>query len=319
MSIAVGFRHLQAIHDLVHLARAVSAGTLARLAAGVPSADMAPEDARRAMLSLVRDDGCRFTPGRTLPLHETLLLAATLPDEDFDGFVASTMILLADRLQGGPGPDDLYWQWDAFAEQYLLADPPVAAALLLGFHAIAATGRPTAPDVHLAPVSGVDIEQVRADLRVIAESAGDAALPAIAAAEDGGRDKTHLAALRTVVGQQGCVLAPDQEAVPAAVIGLAAHDPANPGHLAATAILLVTAITQGDPGGVFARRWERQAAVYDALPAAPRWAVLSAIRYLYESEPGFAPYPQAQFDPADHPARLIPLLTLSDRPVRAAT
>ncbi len=317
MSVAVGFRALQAVHDLVGLVSAVPEATLRRLAAGVPTVDMSPDDAHRAILRLVHEDRCRFTDGQTLPLHETLLLAATLPDDDFEGFTVATMILLANSLQGGQGQEDLYWHWDAFAEQYALADPPRRAAIILGFHAMVATGRLPESHVHLTPVSGVDIGRVRADLRAIAEGATEASLAAIADADHGGRSAQTLDALRAVIGQQGCVLAAGQDWIPSEVVALAAEDPAHPGHLVATAILLVTALARGDVHGGFSRRWEQQAAIYDALPPAPRWAVLSGVRYLYETDPGFAPYPKALFDPAEHPARLIPLLTLSDRPAQA--
>jgi hypothetical protein len=315
MSFAIGFRPLQASQDLAHLARLAPRSALQRIAAGVPTADMAQEAAQRAIVALVHEDGCRLSPGRTLALHETLLLAATLPDEDFEAFVLATTILLADRLQGGPGPDDLFWHWDAFAEHYLTAAPVERAALLLGFHGLAEAGLLPSGEIHLRPVSGVDVARVRADLRTIVEASDEDLLSAIAASDYGGEAPAHLAALHHVVGQQGSVLRPGQEWVPSEVLELASHDPAHPGHLVATAILLVTAIARGDVQGWFSYRWEQQALVYERLPAGARWAVLSAIRYLYESDPGFAPYPQALFDPLDHRARLIPMLTPADRPM----
>jgi hypothetical protein len=275
---------------------------------------MAPKVAQQAIVALVHDDACRLTPEATLPLHETLLLAASMPDDDFEAFIVATMILLADRLQGGAGPDDLFWHWDAFAEHYLTAAPVPRAALILGFHGLADAKLLPASDIHLRPVSGVDFARVRADLRAITEAAGDDALRAIAGADYGGGAPDHLAALREVVGPQGAVLRPGQEWVPSEVLELASHDPAHPGHLVATAVLLTTAMARGDAQGWFAYRWEQQALVYERLPPGARWAVLSAIRYLYEIDPGFAPYPQALFDPMDHRARLIPVLTLADRP-----
>jgi hypothetical protein len=275
---------------------------------------MTPGEARRAILALVHEDGCRLSPGGTLPLHESLLLAATMPDDDFEAFVLATMILLADRLQGGAGTDDLFWHWDAFAEHYLTAAPPQRAAIILGFHGLVGAGLLPAADIQLRPVSGVDIARVRADLRAIAHGAGDDVLRAIAGADYGGGAPDHLAALREVVGPQGAVLRPGQEWVPSEVLELASHDPAHPGHLVATAVLLTTAIARGDAQGWFAYRWEQQALSYERLSPGARWSVLSAIRYLYESDPGFAPYPQALFDPMDHRARLIPVLTLADRP-----
>jgi len=51
------------------------------------------------------------------------------------------------------------------------------------------------------------------------------------------------------------------------------------------------------------------------LPPKEAWAILSAIRHLYETDPYFEPYPGVRFDPREHRAHLIPLLTLADRPV----
>lgn len=314
MSFAVGFRPLQASHDLVHLAKEAPSATLRRIAAGVPTADMAQDDARRALFALVHEDRCRLVAGRTLALHETLLLAATLPDEDFEAFALATMILLADRLQGGAGPDDLYWHWDALAEHYLTAAPVERAAIVRGFHGLVEAGLLPAEAIHLRPASGVDLARVRSDLRSIAETAKDDVLIAIAAADHGEGAAGHRAALRSVIDAQGSVLSPGQSWTPSEVVELAAHDPAHPGHLVATAVLLVTALSRGDAQGWFSYRWEQQALAYERLPPAARWAVLSAIRYLYETDPGFQPYPQALFDPTDHRARLIPLLTIADRP-----
>jgi hypothetical protein len=314
MSFAIGFRPLQASHDLAHLARMAPRTVLMRIAAGVPPADMAPEAAKRAIFALVHEGACRLTPDFTLPLHETLLLSASMPDDDFEAFVVATMILLADRLQGGAGPDDLYWHWDAFAEHYLTAAPVPRAALMLGFHGLADAGLLPAADIHLRPVSGVEVARVRADLRAIAETTGDDVLRAIAGADYGGGAPGRLAALRDVIVSQGSVLRPGQDWAPSEVLELASHDPAHPGHLAATAVLLGTAMALGDAQGWFSYRWEQQALVYERLPGGARWAVLSAIRYLYETDPGFEPYPQALFDPLDHRARLIPLVTLADRP-----
>ncbi|MGI1662305.1 hypothetical protein ACRDNQ_08690 [Palleronia sp. KMU-117] len=314
MSFAVGFRPLQASHDLVHLARQAPLSTLRRIAAGVPTADMAQDDALRALAALVHQDRCRLVAGRTLPLHETLLLAATLPDEDFEAFVLATMILLADRLQGGAGPDDLYWHWDANAEHYLTAGPVERAAVLRGFHGLAEAGRLPAGSIHLQATSGVDLGRVRPDLRAIAEGAPDNVLSAIAAADYGDRAAEHLSALRDVIAAQGSVLLPGQAWTPSEVLELASHDPAHPGHLVATVVLLVTALSRGDEQGWFSYRWEQQALAYERLEPAARWAVLSGIRHLYETDPAFQPYPQALFDPTDHRARLIPLLTIADRP-----
>ena len=61
MSVAVGFRALQAIHDLADLIAETPESTLRRLASGVPTADMPTDDACPAIMRLVQEDRCRFT------------------------------------------------------------------------------------------------------------------------------------------------------------------------------------------------------------------------------------------------------------------
>jgi hypothetical protein len=315
MSIAVGFRPLQSIHDLVALARRASDATLLRLAAGTPASVMTAGEARAAIFGLVHRDGCRFLDRDTLALHETILLAASLPDDDFEAFVVATAILLADRLQGGPGPDDLAWHWDAFADHYALAEPPQKSTLLLGFHAMVETGQLPADLVKQPPVSGIDRDLVISDLRAIVRAATEEELVSIAAAGHGDRATEHLAAFRSMMLDEACFIAPGHDWPPSEVVEPTSRDPARKGHLVATAILLALAMTRGDDQGWFTYRWEQQGAVYLRLAVAPRWAALSAIRYLYESDPEFAPYPQTLFDPADHRAVLIPALTRADRPL----
>lgn len=72
--------------------------------------------------------------------HGDILLAAALPDDDFPAFTAATALLLLDRLSGGDGQDDLYWNWDAFADHYRLADPKIRAVLMNGFRAAVEKG-----------------------------------------------------------------------------------------------------------------------------------------------------------------------------------
>ena len=84
--------------------------------------------------------GCFRFP-RDRDLYGEVVLAAALPDDDFPAFTTATALLLLDRIQYGSGEDDLYWNWDAFADHYRLADPPVRAAIMNGFRTAAAAGR----------------------------------------------------------------------------------------------------------------------------------------------------------------------------------
>lgn len=314
-SVTVGFRPLQAAHDLVDLARKARSDTVLRLAKGVPSAELSAAEATHYLSAMILETHGRILADGQLKLHETLLLAATLPDDDYATFELASLLLLADRLQHGRGPDDLYWHWDAFAAHYQLAPPPVRAALINGFIECERMGRLPNGTVSVAPITGVDVGRVRSDLRAIVAEAGDDVLKSISQADYGDQAEAHLAELRRVITDQGCILRPVQSWVPTEVIELVANDPSHPGFSTATAILLVTAISRGDHKGWFDFRWEALGRHYGQLPPREAWAIQSAIRYLYETDPYFEAYPGAQFDPEEHRAHLIPLLTMDDRPL----
>ena len=123
------FRTRQAVWDL---AEAVRRNSPAVERLGTTSAE------RDAILRIVAA-GCRIGVGDARA-YDQLLLSAAMPENDFSGFATATAILLMDRLQGGAGHDDLFWNWDAFRDHYPLADPPVRAALMNGFRAAAASG-----------------------------------------------------------------------------------------------------------------------------------------------------------------------------------
>ncbi len=132
------FRTRQAVHDLlevVHLHR----DAVKRI--GASGAD-------NAAIEAIIQNGARI-PGDKPRSYSSILLAAAMPDEDFNGFIAATAILLADRLQNAGGQDDLYWNYEAFRDHYCLADAPARAAIMNGFRAAHQSGRcklPDAPD-----------------------------------------------------------------------------------------------------------------------------------------------------------------------------
>jgi len=317
-SFSVGFRPLQAAHDLVRIARRAAQDTVVRLAKGVPSAELSTAEAIHFLSALIHETHGRIETDEQVRLHETLLLAATLPDDDYGCFELATVLLLADRLQGGRGEDTLYWHWDALAEHYRLAPPPVRAAVVNGFVECERMGLLPKGSVSIAPVTGVDLGRVRSDLRSIIAEASDDVLHAIAEADYGDQAAAHLDGLRHVIKAQGGVLKPVQSWVPSEVIELCAEDPGHPGFGLATTVMLITALSRGDQKGWFDSRWEALGGHYAQLPPRQAWAMQSAIRYLYETDPYFEAYPGVRFDPAEHRARLIPLLTVDDRPLPPA-
>lgn len=122
MSSAEVFRTRQAVRDLVEAVE-VHRDAMHRL--GVTGAD-------RDAITRITADGRLDAEGQR-DTYSTILLAAAMPDDDFGAFIGATLLLLADRLQGGISEDDLFHNWAAFREHYHLADPPVRAALMNGF------------------------------------------------------------------------------------------------------------------------------------------------------------------------------------------
>ena len=305
-SVAVVYRSLQAIRDLVGLAQTAPDSTVLRLAAGTPPVEMPAAVAEAALADLIGRQDCRMRSDAALGLHETLLLAATLPDDDFEGFVLATLILLADRLQGGRGPDDLFWHFDAFVEHYALADAPYRAAIFAGYRALAEKGRIDVDPAAVPIAASGDAATIVGDLRVLAEAATEADLLAVAESDEGDRPDHHLRALRSVIHSQDCLFDADQDPVPRLVVDLAAHVPAHRGFVVATAILLVNALARGDGRDRFGLRWEALSAAYLTLPEEARAPILAGIRHLYETDPGFAPFPGVFFDPDDKAVPVLP-------------
>ena len=128
----VSFRQMQTAADLVQIAGTASAATLDRISTGFVS-EPSDKILRAALNRLIFDDGGRVPAGDPDDVYWPLLVAAARPEDDFDAFITSTAILLADRLQGGAGTDDLYWNWDAFLPHYRLLAAPVRSVLMQGF------------------------------------------------------------------------------------------------------------------------------------------------------------------------------------------
>ena len=125
------FRTRQAVRDLVEAVR-LHRNAMSRL--GITGAE------RQAIDNII-DGNCKLTSKSEDRVQSHFLLAAALPDDDFPAFIATTCLLLANKLQDGRGDDDLFWNWDAFRDHYRLADAPVRAAIMNGFRTMHETGR----------------------------------------------------------------------------------------------------------------------------------------------------------------------------------
>ena len=165
------FRKRQAIGDLRAYVRAASDITWLRVAAGLPASSAEP--AARAYHRITEGQGCRFRFPRDRDSHVAILLAAALPEDDFPAFLLSTAILLADLLQDSESPDNLFWNWEAFHQQYALADPPVRAALHCGFRAASQAGI-LSPDPPLPGAACLTLD--RASVLEVLAAAGETRL-----------------------------------------------------------------------------------------------------------------------------------------------
>jgi hypothetical protein len=119
------FRTRQAVRDLIEVVRTHRAA-MDRLAKSGVGFSVSAQGAFETGV-LTRDQSL---------LCSDFLLAAATPDDDFNAFIASTALLISDRLQNGVCEDDLFWNWHAFHDHYKLADPPIRAALMNGFRAM---------------------------------------------------------------------------------------------------------------------------------------------------------------------------------------
>lgn len=131
------FRTRQALGDLRSFAARAPEETRARLIAGFPPS----AGDGTAFLRRLGADGGRFRHGSDGEVHASILLAAALPDDDFPVFIYATALVLCDVLQSDDAPDTLYWNWEAFHDQFAMADAPARAALMNGFRVAELAGR----------------------------------------------------------------------------------------------------------------------------------------------------------------------------------
>lgn len=160
------------------------------------------------------------------------------------------------------------------------------------------------PPLDLAHCLSIPREAVCQPLRDIAQTASKSQLHAIAAADYHDSVERHLAALIDVIATKDGVIdtTTDGAWYPLEVVQLRSHCPDEEGHLVATAVVLITAVHNGDANSDAEFRWSRQHAHYLSLPPAPSDAIIAAMRYCYECDMNFNH--TAAYDPAD--SLLIP-------------
>lgn len=151
------FRRRQAIADLTSQRLAFPLATVRRIGAGIGLGKSGTPDLQRrlewhfsgkAPISELRRDSL---------VKGMLLMASALPEDDFEPFLAATVLLLLERLSVGGGRDDGFWNWRRLSPHYRLAAPPTRAAIMCGLREaqrmglIDQPGGPSAEDCLTSP------------------------------------------------------------------------------------------------------------------------------------------------------------------------
>jgi hypothetical protein len=279
-SFPISFPTLQVVSDL----RSVAAQSFSALSEHLNGA------AKQALRRVIFDQRCLLNTRDADVLHSDLLLVAAMPDKGIEAFVAATVVLLADRVQGGAGQDDLYWNFDAFQDHYQKAHAPVRAALMNGFRC-AHTSRKVKLD---HPPQGRALQTFDSDdlirlLKRIARSMSPEVRDLVSQSGPQDTVAVHRKALENCL-QGSCILSEFGGWFPGEVVEKVSLDPQHPGHAGCTTLVLLDAITTRDAGGKMAFRWEEQAEIYLRMPPELRVPITAAVRHLHEMGFDWRPY-----------------------------
>ncbi|GFE49524.1 hypothetical protein So717_12770 [Roseobacter cerasinus] len=278
--VPISFQTLQVVADLRAVVVAGADGLAAHLAA----------EKEPLLRRVIDDQGCLLSAEDAEALREDLLLVAARPDQGLADFLAATALLLADRLQGGAGADDLYWNWDAFAGHYRKGPAPVRAAVLHGFRLAHATRR-----VNLEhPPEGrglytYDAADLQRFLTLVARSLSPVQRDHVCRSAPADTRAVHRTALDNCL-DGSCRLSDYGTWFPREVVEMVSLQPEHVGFAPATALLLLDCIATRDAEGRMAFRWAELAPHYVQMTSKARGAILAGVRHLYETSPDWAPY-----------------------------
>ncbi|WP_227269091.1 hypothetical protein [Roseobacter weihaiensis] len=274
------FKTMQVVSDLQSAAATGFAGLATRL-----SPELKP-----ILRRLIFDQECKMTAEDAEAMHAELMMVASMPDQDHASFMTATIVLLSDRLQGGAGDDDLFWNWDAFQERFREAPSPIRAALMNGFR-----GAHALELVKLdQPPQGTDLRTYDEDdllrlLKIIARSMTEDMRDMVCALAEEETQPVHRKALDNCL-KSSCILSEFGGWFPCQVVDEVSLDPEHPCYAACTALMILDAIATKDAAGKMARRYEAQADDYNLLPTEQRVPLLAGLRNLHEMDAGWEPY-----------------------------
>lgn len=279
-SVPISFQTLQVVADLQSAAAIGFTGLAERM-----------KPAQKQLLRrVIFDQKCVLSASDADAIHPDLLLVAALPDKGLDVFLSATALLLADRLQGGAGADDLFWNWDAFQEHYRKGPSPVRAAVMNGFRWAHTTRRvnleqgPEGRDLQTYDQS--DLMRV---LKVVAQAMPDDLRDLVCQSAPSDTRLVHRKALDNCLSGS-CILSEYGGWFPGEVVELVSLDPDHAAFPYCTAILLLDAIVNRDAKGRMAFRWEEHAPRYLRMKSNARSAIVAGVRHLYEMSIDWGPY-----------------------------
>jgi hypothetical protein len=138
----IPFRTRQACADLRHVAASAPEAAFRRMSAAMdPRAPARSRELARRLLWLARGKAPLAALGTDERAFAALLLASSLPMEDFGAFVPATAVLLLHRLEHGDATDDLLWSRPVLFGHVRLAPAPVRAAFMCALREARRLGR----------------------------------------------------------------------------------------------------------------------------------------------------------------------------------
>jgi hypothetical protein len=140
------FRLRQALADLNRQKLLFPLATVRRIGAGMAFRRSSTPDPQRRLEWYFSGKVPTGELGRDPLVEGAILMASALPEDDFETFLAATVLLLFARLSAEGGKDEGFWNWGRLAPHYRLAQPDLRAAIMCGFREAHRVGRVTLPE-----------------------------------------------------------------------------------------------------------------------------------------------------------------------------
>ena len=239
---------------------------------------------------IIFDQRCIMRPADAKLIHADLMAFAASPGRGTGPFMTATALLIADRLQGGAGTDDLSANWKRLREKYLEGPSPVRATLMNGFWRLQGVHRATPEQrVPARDLMTYDAEDLQRLLRRIACSMTDEIRDRVCSVAEAETVGVHRRALDNCLAGS-CVLSEFGDWFPGEVVEKASLDPEHPGYAGCTALILLDAIETRDAQEKMAFRWQEQAEKYLRLRPEFRVPIVAGVRHLHEMFFDWQPY-----------------------------